>query len=365
VCNEEGPVRIVVTGASGNLGSALLPVLVRQGHELTAVCRRVPDASPPAGAVAGVSWVRHDLADRSGDDRLAEVLRGADAVVHLAWGLQPMHHRDHLRRVDLGGTVACLRAAGEAGVPHFVFASSVGAYSPRTSEARVTESFPTGGIPTSTYSRHKSLVEAVLDDAEQDTGARPRISRIRPSLVGQRAAGSALLRIGFPMLLPAPLLRRLLVLPLDRDFRLQFVHADDVADALARILLGRHAGAFNLAADDVLSQEDIAASFGARGLHLPRAWALRTTSAAWHARLQPLDPGWLDMAFSVPRMDSGRARQELGWRPRHTARAVLDEVVQGMADRADGPYPPLRRRTLRDDLGQLLRAGPVSHRPQT
>ena len=354
--------RIVVTGASGNVGSALLRRLRGRDHVVVAVCRRVPPAERQAD---GVAWVSHDLADRCGDGRLRALVAGADAVVHLAWGLQPMHNRAHLRRVDLGGSLAVLDAVRGAGVPHLVFASSVGAYSPRVDERPVDESWPTGGIPGSTYSAHKSVAEQVLDDAEQAAGSALRIARIRPSLVGQQAAGSELLRIGFPVLTPPPLLRRLRVLPLDRGFGLQFVHADDVADALARILDLRASGAFNLAADGVLGQRDIAAAFGARPVHLPRRSALLATAVAWHARLQPVDPGWLQMAFSVPRMDTSRARSELGWRPRHHARDVLDEVVAAMAARAGGPYPPLRPHRLREEVGLLVRAGPVSDRPLT
>uniref|UniRef100_UPI0034D19E52 NAD-dependent epimerase/dehydratase family protein n=1 Tax=Vibrio cholerae TaxID=666 RepID=UPI0034D19E52 len=61
---------------------------------------------------------------------LTEALRGADAVIHLAWLIQPNSHRDLLRRVNVDGTAHVGRAAAEAGVGTLVVASSVGAYSP-------------------------------------------------------------------------------------------------------------------------------------------------------------------------------------------------------------------------------------------
>jgi UDP-glucose 4-epimerase len=358
-------VRVVVTGASGIVGSALLPALTARGHEVTAVCRRVPQAPGAPGRSEGVEWVAHDLADRSGDARLPGVVRGADSVVHLAWGLQPMHNRGHLRRVDLGGSLAVIRAVRAERVPHLLFGSSVGGYAPRTSEVPVGEDWPFTGVPGSVYSRHKVFVERALDRVEEEAGASLVVARTRPSLVGQRMAGSAMLRLGFPLLLPAPLMRHVGLLPLDRGFALQFVHADDVADAMVRVVESRAPGAFNLAAEGVLHQPDLADAFGARPLHLPRPWALRIVGALWQAGVQPLDPGWLEMAFRVPFMHTRRARAELGWAPRRTAREVLDEVVDGMADRAGGPYPPLRPRTPRDELGHLLRHGPVWHRPET
>jgi len=357
--------RIVVTGASGIVGSALLRALTGRDHDITAVCRRVPTALGAPGRAERVTWLSHDLADRSGDSRLPELVRGADSVVHLAWGLQPMHNRAHLRRVDLGGSLAVVRAVRAEHVPHLLFGSSVGGYAPRTSDAPVGEDWPFTGVPGSLYSRHKAFVERALDRVEEEAGKSLVVARTRPSLVGQRAAGSAMLRLGFPFLLPAPLLRHVGILPLDRGFALQFVHADDVADAMVRILESRAGGAFNLAADGILHQPEIADAFGASPLHLPRPWALRLVGALWQAGVQPLDPGWLEMAFRVPFMDTSRARDVLGWRPRHAAREVLDEVVAGMADRAGGPYPPLRSRSARDELAHLVRQGPVWWRPET
>lgn len=357
--------RVVVTGASGIVGSALLPVLAARGHEVTAVCRRVPTAPGAPGRADGVTWVSHDLADRSGDARLPELVRGADSVVHLAWGLQPMHNRGHLRRVDLGGSLAVIRAVEQERVPHLLFGSSVGGYAPRASDEPVGEEWPFTGVPGSVYSRHKAFVERALDRLEEESGDELVVARTRPSLVGQRAAGSAMLRLGFPLLFPAPLMRRVGVMPLDRGFALQFVHADDVADAMVRVLESRAGGAFNLAAEGILRQPDIADAFGAWPLHLPRPWALRLVGALWQAGVQPLDPGWLEMAFRVPFMDTSRARDVLGWQPRHTAREVLDEVVAGMADRAGGPFPPLRSRSTRDELAHLVRHGPVWWRPRT
>lgn len=357
--------RVVVTGASGIVGSALLRALTGRGHDITAVCRRLPTSPGAPGRAERVTWLSHDLADRSRDSRLPELVRGADSVVHLAWGLQPMHNRGHLRRVDLGGSLAVIGAVQAARVPHLLFGSSVGGYAPRLSDAPVGEDWPYTGVPGSVYSRHKSFVERTLDRVEEEAGGSLVVARTRPSLVGQRAAGSAMLRLGFPFLLPAPLLHHVGVLPLDRGFALQFVHADDVAEAMVRILESRAGGAFNLAADGILRQPDIADAFGAKPLHLPRRVALRLVGALWQAGVQPLDPGWLEMAFRVPFMDTSRARDVLGWQPRHTARQVLDEVVAGMADRAGGPYPPLRPRTPRDELGHLLRHGPVWWRPET
>jgi UDP-glucose 4-epimerase len=354
-------VRIVITGASGNIGTALLRRLVEDpGHRLVGVVRRPPAATPPYDAV---EWVGVDLTEPDAEQRLAPVMRGADAVVHLAWGFQPSHRLDYLERLGVGGTAAVLAAADAAGVRHLVHMSSVGAYAERADLDPVDESWPATGVPSSPYSRHKAAAERLLDRYEADHPyAAMTTTRLRPGIVGQRHAGSALLRYGVPAFVPSPMVRLLPVLPLDRSLVIPMIHADDVADAIVRVLDRRVGGAFNLAAEPAITRDDIAAALDARPVHLPSPVLRLLGSAAWHARLQPVDPGWIDLAFTVPLLDTTRARTELGWEPSRDARSVLAETVEGMAAAEAGASPALRRRTVAEELRRTVRQGPASHR---
>ncbi|MGL5858020.1 MAG: NAD-dependent epimerase/dehydratase family protein [Angustibacter sp.] len=383
--------RIVVTGATGSVGTALLRRLHRDGgHQVVGVVRRVPPglAAEPGGAsragaglisrldgttgdgsagldlrssFAAVSWVSADLSDPSSESRLADAVRGADAVVHLAWGFQPSHDLAYLARLGVDGTRRVAQAVSAAQVPHLVHLSSVGAYSAKADDHPVGEDWPTLGVSSSPYSRHKAAAERVLDEVEKRPGA-PVITRVRPGIIGQRSAGSALLRYAVPMLVPARVLRFLPALPVDRRLALPVVHADDVADAVVRALADRAGGAFNLAAEPVITAERLADSLSARVVHVP-AQVLRSVAAiTWHARLQQVDPGWLDLAYAVPLLDTARARRVLGWRPIVDADAVIAEVVDGMAASRSGAGPVLRRRTVADEVRAALRSGPVSSR---
>ncbi len=356
--------RIVVTGATGNVGSALLRQLVEAGrHDVVGLARRLPDAPPgsPGSPFDAVSWRSVDLTDEAATDALRQAFSGADAVVHLAWGFQPSHDLDFLEELGVGGTRRVLDAVAAAGVPHLVHMSSVGAYSPKRDDSPVDESWPTGGVQTSPYSRHKSTAERLLDAHEQSFPDRV-VTRVRPGIVGQRSAGSALLRYGLPGVVPAGVVGHLPVLPLDRGLAIPMVHSDDVARGIVAMLDAVAPGPFNLAAEPALTTASIAEVLGARPVHVPSAVLRALVSATWHARLQPVDPGWLDLGFAVPLMDTSRAQGELGWAPRLDAVSVLAETVAGMRDGASDRSPVLRPRSVPRQLVGALRRGPVTRR---
>ena len=354
--------RIAITGATGNIGSALIRRLTADGgHQLVGLARRLPDRPDQAPGGDAVEWRAVDLTENAAVGTLAEAFRGAEAVVHLAWGFQPSHDLRYLEQLGVGGTRRVLEAVTTSAVPHLVHMSSVGAYSPRSDDAPVDESWPTGGVPTSRYSVHKAAAERILDDYEA-TPHELLVSRMRPGIVGQRTAGSALLRYGVPAIVPSWVLDHVPVLPLDRRLRIPMVHADDVADAIVLELDKQVGGPFNLCAEPPITTDRIADVLGARPVHVPSPVVRTVMSGAWHARLQPVDTGWLDMGFALPLLDCSRAFRELGWSPRVDAVSVLREVIEGMREDAAGRTPVLRRRTVPRALRDFVRRGPVDER---
>lgn len=327
--------RVVITGATGNVGTSLVQSLTGEAAvgSILGLARRVP-----TWEVAKTEWAAADVTTAD----LASLFKGADAVVHLAWLIQPSRHVHAMRRVNVTGSERVFRACAEAGVKVLVYASSVGAYSPGPKDRAVNEQWPTDGVPTSFYSRHKAEVERRLDRFEADVPG-VRVVRLRPGLIFKREAGSGVRRLFLGPFVPTSLVTPS-VIPVVPDvpgLRLQAVHSADVGEAYRLALTGDVRGAFNIAAEPLLDPATLAGLLGARVVRFPAA-ALRAAAAlSWHLRAQPTPPGWVDLALQVPLMDTSRAREELGWEPKVGAGEALIELLDGIRDRAGLDTPPL------------------------
>jgi UDP-glucose 4-epimerase len=327
--------RVVVLGATGNVGTAVVRALGADPEieTILGVARRAP-----ALELAKVEWRSADILDAD----LVRLFRGADAVIHLAWLIQPSRVEDQLRAVNVEGSRRVLEALAGAAVPRLLYASSVGAYSEGPKDREVDEAWPTDGVPSSFYSRHKAEVERLLDRFERDHPDQS-VVRLRPALIFRKEAATGIRRLFLGPLFPGALAREALipVVPeLDR-LRFQAVHGEDVADAYRLALHSEARGAFNLAAEPVLDSAVLAELLGARPVRLPAAALRGAASVTWRMRLQPSPPGWVDMALAVPLLDSARARDDLGWRPRFSATEALLELLEGLREGAGYPTPPL------------------------
>jgi UDP-glucose 4-epimerase len=346
--------RVVVTGASGNVGTSVLEALAAEPRvkEVVGLARRVPEVEMPK-----VEWVGADVVE----DPLAPIFEGADAVVHLAWAIQPSRDEALTERINVLGSRYVFDAADEAGVPALVHASSVGAYSPGPKQRQVDELWPVEGIKTSFYSRHKAAVEEQLDQLEE-RAPDMRVVRLRPGLIFKSEAASEIRRLFAGPFLPGFLVQKRLVPLIPRVPRLRFqaVHSRDVGEAYRQAVVRDVNGAFNIAAEPEIGVEELCRFFGARSFPLP-AGALRgAASLSWKLRLQPSPPGWIDLALGVPMMDTTRAREELGWEPTVTSLDALEDLLDGMRRAEGAPTPPLeptaggpmRARELATGVGQ-------------
>jgi nucleoside-diphosphate-sugar epimerase len=327
---------VAVTGPTGTFGSGLVPLLQADDRirRIVGIARRPFDP-------AERGWTK--MTYRQGDVREPDALRtafeGADVVVHLAFLITGNASRQTTRAVNVDGTLNVFRAAADAGAGRFVYASSVAAYGWHSDNPDlISEDWPVRPAARLFYAKEKAELEDLL---EAEAARHPRLALylVRPPLVlGPQAVGAKDVLPG-PL---APLGRRLFgqprrlpvpVLAFVPQFRLQFVHQDDVGQALLLCVLGAGPpGAYNIAGDGVLTAADVAREFGAIPVPLPSAPAQLAARAV--ARLPFLPPvgEWIEAATRPSIMDTARAKQQLGWKPRYTGLEALRATLARPAE---------------------------------
>jgi UDP-glucose 4-epimerase len=328
--------RVVVVGATGNVGSSLVRALSADERiaSVLGLARRRPALDLPK-----VQWRSADIRT----DALAPLFEGADAVVHLAWLIQPSRELTTLWRTNVAGSQRVFDAVAAADVPALVYASSVGAYSPGPKDRAVDESWPTDGIRSSFYSRHKADVERRLDAFEREWSA-VRVVRLRPALTFKRSSATEQKRLFAGRLVPGFLARPGLI-PVFPDvprLRFQAVHTADVAEAYRLAVTGEGRGPFNIAAEPALDPARLAQILDARLVGVPDRVMRRTVDVTWRLHLQPSPPGWADLALQSPLLDTTRARTELGWSPTRTGEDAIKELLAGLREGRGEPTPALR-----------------------
>ncbi|MGY1636051.1 NAD-dependent epimerase/dehydratase family protein [Geodermatophilus sp. SYSU D00742] len=328
----ETDLTVAVTGPTGTFGAGLLPLLQADDR-----VRRVVGIARRPFDPAEYGWTKMEY--RRGDVRDAEGMRaalaGADVVVHLAFHVTGNAPRWTARSINVDGTLSVFRAAAEAGARRFVQASSVAAYGWHADNPeRIGEDWPVRPAARLFYAREKAELEHRL---EAEAAATPGLALylLRPSVVlGPHAVGAKDVLPG-PL---APLGRRLFGRPrrlpvplpvLAPEFLLQFVHEDDVGRALQLCVVGAGPpGAYNVAGDGVLTAVDVVRELGALPVPVPAAPVQLAARAVTRLPFLPPVAEWVEAVSRPAIMDTSRAKELLGWRPRWTGLEALRATLR-------------------------------------
>jgi len=331
--SPERGLTVAVTGPTGTFGSGLVPLLQDEPRveRVLGLARRPFD--PAERGWTKMTYRRGDVRD---PDTLREAFAGADVVVHLAFLITGNASRETTRAINVEGTLNVFRAAAEAGARRFVYASSIAAYGfHRDNPIGMTEDWPVRPAARLFYAQEKAEVEELL---ATEAAEHPELALylLRPPVVlGPNTLGAKDLLPG-PL---APLGRRIaeaanrrlpvpvpLVVP---TMPVQFVHEDDVGRALLLCVLGAGPpGPYNIAGDGVLTAVDVAREYGALPIPVPAAPAELAARAISRLPFLPPAAEWVE-AFSHPAiMDTTKAREQLGWRPRYSGLEALRATLR-------------------------------------
>ena len=325
------PLTVAVTGPTGTFGFGLMPLLQREDSigKVVGIARRPFD--PGKHGWSKMEYRRGDVRDEAA---LTEAFAGADVVVHLAF-LIVGGDNETTRAINIEGTLNTFRAAAAAGAKRFVYASSVAAYGfHRDNPVGMTEDWPTRPADRLFYAQEKAELEELL---QQESAQHPELELylLRPPVVlGPHTVGGKL-RLPGPL---APLgehlqgqFRRLPV-PVPAavpSIPLQLIHEDDVGSALLQcVVAAGPPGAYNIAADDVVTAVDVARELGFLPVPIPAGPVHAVARQLARVPGLPAAAEWVE-AFSHPAiMDTSRAKAELGWKPRYSALEALRDTLK-------------------------------------
>jgi nucleoside-diphosphate-sugar epimerase len=316
---------VLVTGGSGYFGSILVADALARGDDV-----RVFDLNPPGDDVDGdrVTFVQGDVRDR---EALQEACDGVDVVLHNVAQVPLAKDRDLFWSVNVTGTANLLLAARDAGVAKVVHTSSSAIFGIPESNP-VTEETP--GRPLEAYGRAKLAAEGLCHDA---ANAGLDVSIVRPrTILGHGRLGIIAVLFEF-VAEGAPVY----VLG-SGDNRYQFVHANDLADAVLRAADREKPATYNIGATafgtmrETLQELVDHAGTGSRVRSLPAAPARLAMQALAQVGQAPFAPyHWLLYAESLW-FDTTKAQTELAWEPKHSnASAVVESYEWFLQNRAE------------------------------
>ena len=329
---------VAVTGPTGDLGLGIVDALERS----RAVKRILGMARRPFDP-AERGWRKTEY--RQGDVTDAASVRGlvkdAHVVVHLAFAI--LDASDRTRELNVEGSRRVFEEAVKAGTERICYASSVAAYGFHDDNPDwLTEEIPARGSPEHPYSQQKAEVEQVLG-ATLLNRRRTSAYVFRPCIVAGPEARTMLQEIPYFRLgeaMPDVVLRLLGSVPAlkpvipDPGARFQLVHSDDVARAFVAGVRGvGEPGPYNLAAGGTLTFSHLADVLGWYSVPIPKVAVEATADIAARLPLVPQSVGWLHSVRKPVLMKTDRAKSQLKWRPEHTARRTLEEMVR--AQRAE------------------------------
>ena len=315
--------RYVITGGAGYIGSRLVDFLSRRDDtEKIVVC----DVASPRSYVPKSEFERVDVRDRDGVRATLERAR-PDAVVHLAFILNPSHDEALMYDVDVNGTHNVLEAAAGAGTQQVLVTSSGVAYGAfPDNPVPLTEEHPVRGVAAFSYARDKTESDRICQLWAAKYPERT-MTIVRPCIVFGPNVNNYLVRLWTKQPFAAD--------PGTLDNDIQFVHEDDVVEAITALLLGRHGGAFNVAGDGVMTSRECAEMIGSP-IRRMRVRAYRGLARAmWNLRLSEAPPGSVDFELYPWIVSNDKLKRETSWSPRHTTRETFEITM-----RAHGKLPP-------------------------
>src|SRR5437660_1695808 len=314
--------KYLITGGSGYIGSRLTELLSER-EETDRIVN--VDVRPPAATLPKVTFVSGDVRDSESIRDLLE-REEIDCLIHLAFILDPIRDEARMYDVDVNGTAAVLAAASAAEIDQMLVASSATAYGAfPDNPVPIAEDWPVRGVPDFEYARDKTETDRLCQLWAAEHPDRV-MTIVRPCIVFGPGVDNYIVRAWtkqpfFPELASAQ--------------QVQYVHEDDVVEALDLLLAGRHGGPFNLAGDETMTWRECADLIGMPRRRAPLGLFRRFGALMWKLHMAETPPGNLHFIVHPWIVSADKLKETTGWSPRYSSRETFE-----IAMRAHGKLAP-------------------------
>ncbi|OGO15560.1 MAG: hypothetical protein A2Z14_14310 [Chloroflexi bacterium RBG_16_48_8] len=313
------PRTLAITGISGYFGKVLLPLLA-EDQDIEKIIGIDIQPLPEENSWKKVEFHPMDIRD----PELEQLLKGVDALVHLAFILMRRPKDHEIDDVNIRGTQEVIKTAGRLGIPKLIITSSVVAYGLHADNPNpLTEESPLRPNPNLYYSRAKAINETYLD---QFCHEHPEIivTRLRPpTIVGPNAVEELMVQVIADVI---PVIR-------GYDPLIQLLHEEDLAQALYLVICEDMPGIYNVTSDEPRTIRQLAHSRNARLLPLPGFLIWAMSAVLWRLGLSAFSPEFVDLLSRYPFIASSEKLKASGWKPKYTTPEAYLAVVRAFGNK--------------------------------
>ncbi len=305
--------RLFITGISGYLGGVVLRALEDEPAVESVVG---VDLRPPAAAPDKLEFHRVDVRDLAG---IREAMRGCDAALHMAFILDEIRDKEKTYDININGSRNVFHACLDTSTPWLIQVSSMAAFGahPDNPFPLREEDYPRGDYRCY-YSYSKAEIEHYLFRLQQQ---HPEfgVTVLRPCVIVGRNMDNTISRL---------FSRRMALSMRGSDPHTQYIHEDDLAEAVRLVLLHKAKGIYNLTSDDTISFSQMARRAGMFAPAVPAQLVCDLADIAYRLRLSPISSHWMNMFRHSMVGSNDKIKRELGWRPSYTSAQLFDLVLE-------------------------------------
>ncbi len=304
--------KMFVTGVSGYLGGLALKVF-----EDDPTIEKVvgADISPPPVKTSKLEFHRFDVRDPS----IREAMNGCDAVLHMAFVLDEIKDKEKTYDININGSKNVFHSCLDAGVQWLIQMSSMAAFGPHPDNpVPLTEEDYPRGHPGCYYCYGKAELEHYLGWLKQRNPGWD-VTILRPTvIVGEHIDNtiSWLFSRHFAFKIKG-----------HEDVLAQYIHEDDLVEAMRLVLKDRATGIYHITSDDYISLKEMMKRAGMIAPSLPAGLLCRMADASFRAGASPVSSHWIRMFMYSMVGSSEKIKDELGWKPGYTSSELFDRFI--------------------------------------